>query len=55
MSFLPKITLLFLFIFTSLGVAQGQRTPDDSKGFVAHDPVMIKQDSSYYLFVTGQK
>ncbi|MEB2775078.1 family 43 glycosylhydrolase [Algoriphagus sp. D3-2-R+10] len=53
MSFLPKITFLFLFILTSLGFAQAQRTPDDSKGFVAHDPVMIKQNSIYYLFVTG--
>src|SRR5699024_6081384 len=33
--------------------AQAQRIPDDSKGFIAHDPVMIKQDSIYYLFVTG--
>ncbi|WP_192349930.1 family 43 glycosylhydrolase [Algoriphagus sp. Y33] len=29
-----------------------QRASDDSKGFVAHDPVMIKQDSLYYLFMT---
>ncbi|WP_232424813.1 family 43 glycosylhydrolase [Algoriphagus resistens] len=29
-----------------------RRTPDDSRGLIAHDPVMIKQDSLYYLFMT---
>ena len=32
---------------------QGPPPPDDSKGFIVHDPVMIKQDSVYYLFTTG--
>jgi len=33
--------------------AQPNWQPDDSKGFTAHDPVVIKQDSTFYLFVTG--
>ena len=44
-------TALLLCIITA--VAQAQHPPDDSRGWVAHDPVMIKQDSLYYLFVTG--
>lgn len=45
---------LVALMFSILTVpAQGQRVPDDSKGLIAHDPVMIKQDSLYYLFVTG--
>lgn len=32
--------------------AHAQRIPDDSKGLIAHDPVMIKEDSTFYLFMT---
>ena len=34
-------------------VGKAQNPADQSKGYIAHDPVMIKQDSTYYLFVTG--
>jgi len=33
--------------------AQPAKSRRVSRGYVAHDPVMIKQDSTYYLFVTG--
>ncbi|MBD0822845.1 hypothetical protein [Aestuariibaculum marinum] len=44
--------ILGLCVVSTIG-AQSSWKPDDSKGFVAHDPVMIKQDSIYYLFTTG--
>lgn len=46
---------LFIISLTLLLTANGllaQRVQDDSKGLIAHDPVMIKQDSLYYLFMT---
>ncbi|WP_375325214.1 arabinan endo-1,5-alpha-L-arabinosidase [Flagellimonas sp. GZD32] len=47
-----QITYLFLFLLSStLSIAQW--VPDDSKGFVAHDPVMIEEGGTYYLFTTG--
>ncbi|SFT55246.1 arabinan endo-1,5-alpha-L-arabinosidase [Algoriphagus locisalis] len=47
------IGLLTCFlILISLSPADAQRAVDDSKGLIAHDPVMIKQDSIYYLFMT---
>jgi arabinan endo-1,5-alpha-L-arabinosidase len=46
-------TLFVWLLFSAIIIsAQAQGTPDDSKGFTAHDPVMIRQDSLYYLFVT---
>lgn len=49
-----KHTLLFLItLCCTSSYSQGNRKPDDSKGFIAHDPVIVKQDSSYYLFTTG--
>ncbi len=49
-SFLIFLSFSFFLLFLS---AQAQRrAPDDSKGLVAHDPVMIKQDSLFYLFMT---
>ncbi|WP_439130083.1 family 43 glycosylhydrolase [Polaribacter sp.] len=47
-------TLVFLSLFYSgCSVAQPSWKPDDSKGFLAHDPVMIKQGDVFYLFTTG--
>ena len=51
---LSKLTLVLFFIyflFTSKALL-AQRVPDDSKGLIVHDPVMIKQDSTFYLFMT---
>ncbi len=56
MNFRKKCVLsFFLFLFCSISIlkAQPSRKPDDSKGFIAHDPVIIKQDSTFYLFLTG--
>lgn len=53
-----SLSLLRMFIFLCMAAfcvhsANAQRRiPDDSKGLIAHDPVMIKQDSLYYLFMT---
>ncbi len=44
--------VVFLLFFSIIGSIQAQRIQDDSKGLIAHDPVMIKQDSLYYLFMT---
>ena len=52
----PKLVLyLSFFLFVYLLSATGllaQRVQDDSKGLIVHDPVMMKQDSIYYLFMT---
>lgn len=45
--------LPILFCFMGMDAVTAQWKPDDSKGLVAHDPVMIKQDSTFYLFTTG--
>jgi arabinan endo-1,5-alpha-L-arabinosidase len=42
--------LLFLLILFTSSIAYGQ---DLKTGISVHDPVMIKQDSTYYLFCTG--
>ncbi len=42
--------LLFLLILLCSCIAYGQ---DLKTGISVHDPVMIKQDSTYYLFCTG--
>lgn len=43
----------FLLCYVGAETANAQRRmADDSKGLIAHDPVMIKQDSLYYLFMT---
>jgi arabinan endo-1,5-alpha-L-arabinosidase len=47
------ICFILLFGFVYISKAQQNWKTDDSKGFIAHDPVMIKQDSTFYLFVTG--
>lgn len=51
-----RLVFYILFISsTCLFEAQpviAQRVQDDSKGLIVHDPVMIKQDNSYYLFMT---
>jgi len=44
--------IFILLLFTGSIALQAQRIPDDTKGLVAHDPVLIKQDSIYYLFMT---
>lgn len=50
----PKHTFLFLLILFSISaIAQPNWKPDDSKGFLAHDPVMIKEGKIFYLFTTG--
>lgn len=49
--FLTKLLSCLLFFSIVMSV-QAQRIIDDSKGLVAHDPVLIKQDSIYYLFMT---
>jgi arabinan endo-1,5-alpha-L-arabinosidase len=52
--FIIKNMSLCLLLFWGLSsLAQPGKAPDDSKGFRAHDPVMIKQDNSFYLFTTG--
>lgn len=49
-----KHNILYLLLLTGIcSVAQPIRKPDDSKGFLAHDPVMIKEDNTFYLFTTG--
>jgi arabinan endo-1,5-alpha-L-arabinosidase len=50
-----KTLVLFLLILVGAPISQAQSNwkPDGSKGFTAHDPVMIKQDDSFYLFTTG--
>ncbi|HYQ58770.1 MAG TPA: arabinan endo-1,5-alpha-L-arabinosidase [Draconibacterium sp.] len=52
---LTKKPLFTVFLLCSVLLisAQPNRQPDDSKGVAAHDPVMIKQDSTFYVFVTG--
>src|SRR5690606_35398972 len=47
-----KALILALAFIIITAPAQAQRVPDDSKGLIVHDPVMIKQDSVYYLFMT---
>ncbi len=42
--------LFFLLMLIMSAVAYGQ---DLKTGISVHDPVMIKQDSTYYLFCTG--
>ena len=49
---LRTLFALILFLTTYLLSNAQRRMPDDSKGLSAHDPVMIKQDSLYYLFMT---
>lgn len=47
---MKRITRLFFFmflVFQQAVLAQSANTP-------VHDPVMIKQDSMYYLFCTGR-
>ncbi len=47
------ILLVFIISFLTFPLlAQAQRAPDDSKGLIAHDPVLIRQDSLFYLFMT---
>lgn len=51
-------TILLFSLILSIDCLNAQNQlspplPDDSKGFGAHDPVMIKQDSVYYVFTTG--
>lgn len=41
--------IAYLLFATGL---MAQRVQDDSKGLIVHDPVMMKQDSLYYLFMT---
>lgn len=48
-----NIKELILFFIFGLGSFQLHSQNPISKGFGAHDPVMIKQDSVYYLFTTG--
>lgn len=46
----------FILLFTCLALvirAQNNPQSESSYNFGAHDPVMIKQDSTFYLFVTG--
>lgn len=50
LNYILRSLLLLCGIFS---FAQGNWKPDDSKGFTAHDPVIIKQDSAFYLFTTG--
>lgn len=51
---IKKCFLLSLIAgFSLTATAQNQTQARDSKGYPAHDPVMIKQDSTFYLFVTG--
>lgn len=52
------VTVLLTLVTTLMAEAQESRRrgpgPErESRGFPAHDPVMIKQDSVYYLFTTG--
>ncbi|UZD23854.1 family 43 glycosylhydrolase [Algoriphagus halophytocola] len=52
---LPALRIFLSLCFLALGLSSAhaqRRMPDDSKGLIAHDPVMIKQDSVYYLFMT---
>jgi arabinan endo-1,5-alpha-L-arabinosidase len=50
---LASIFLFFILCgFTINFPSLAQRKPDDSKGLIVHDPVMIKQDSVFYLFMT---
>lgn len=44
--------LMICFSFTSI-IAQPHWKPDDSNGLIVHDPVMIKQDNVFYVFMTG--
>ena len=47
---------LLLSLITGLSFTSSAQQPTqaiNSKGYGAHDPVMIKQDSTFYLFVTG--
>lgn len=46
------IFIICLAILLTTNVLLAQRVQDDSKGLIVHDPVMIKQDSLYYLFMT---
>ncbi|MBN2174216.1 MAG: family 43 glycosylhydrolase [Bacteroidales bacterium] len=50
---LLKLSFFCLFIFAHAATAQNPIPNRESNGFVAHDPVMVKQDSTFYLFVTG--
>ena len=50
---LNHILRFVLLLCSTFSFAQGSWKPDDSKGFTAHDPVIIKQDSTFYLFTTG--
>lgn len=50
---LNHILRFVLLLCGTFSFAQGSWKPDDSKGFTAHDPVIIKQDSTFYLFTTG--
>lgn len=51
---IEKSFLLFLIAGFSLSTTAQQQTQErESKGYIAHDPVMIKNDSTFYLFVTG--
>lgn len=47
-----KALVSCVLILSSLSSAYAQQAVDDSKGLIAHDPVLIKQDSIYYLFMT---
>ncbi len=47
------IAFLLLMLLAINASAQRHWKPDDSKGLVVHDPVVVKQDSIYYVFMTG--
>ena len=41
------------FVFALLGVAMGMQAQAQSQSIIVHDPVMIRENSTYYLFATG--
>ena len=43
-----SLILSIVFLTSTINAQPPYRKPDDSKGFRAHDPVMIKQDKTYY-------
>jgi arabinan endo-1,5-alpha-L-arabinosidase len=51
-----NLLLILLFLISQASIAQNQQTTAENPNsglWPAHDPVMIKQDSVYYLFTTG--
>ena len=47
------LSICLLLTLGSCSIAQNNRKPDDSKGFLARDPVIAKEGDQYYLFTTG--